>query len=232
MNVPKIMLDETKTRIVNKEEIVKYILFYMDNESLAKCKELFIKQNNLSFEEIKSIINAIDYRSYIIDSNIDDEEKFYLDNLDYISECFKEVYNSTNINSRIEDLLVKFLKYCIEEKEEKGIQNDYNMQSIFNDCKYNYDLKMIKNENFNNKIKDIMAKKDTILNQTDNNAGDYKEDNYLSRTQVLNFAPYKTPGHSLTKDNEQKYGGFIFTSIILQSSLVLAFILSMIMLFK
>ena len=239
MNIPKIKRDETNTKIVNRDEIINYIKFYEEENNLNSYKNALLTQNKVSGEEVKSIIDAIDYRLELfrkyntVRSDFNTLGEFYKDNLNYIKDCFKELYKSNYLASNVENILIDYLNYCVS-KEELGIQNDLETQNIFNEYKYNYDSGNFKDEsNFQNKVSDIMKRKDALLNKTDDNATDYKETNYLSQTQVLNLSPTINPGHSLTENNEsQKYGGFIFTSIILQSSIVLALILSLIALFK
>ena len=239
--IPKIKRDETNTKITNRDEIIRSIYYYENINSLPSYKNALLTQSKVDKSEVQSIIDAIDYRIDLFnkyESSKNDYnmlEQFYKDNLSYINNGFKELEISNNLNNSVEDLLSNFLNYCMTNEEE-GIQNVYQEQIIFDNYKNRFDF--LKNNNsiqdgsFHSKVIDIMNRKDNKINKTDDSANDYKENDYLSKTQLL-LTPNVNPGHSLTEeDNIQKYGGFIITSIVLQSSIILALLFSLFALFK
>ena len=62
---------------------------------------------------------------------------------------------------------------------------------------------------------------------------DYKEDNYLTRTQVLSLSPTTNKGYNLTEDDlKLNTKAFVATTIILEVTLALALIIALIIIFK
>lgn len=239
--IPKIKRDETNTKIINRDEIIRSIYYYENINSLPSYKNALLTQSKVDISEVQSIIDAVDYRIDLFNKyeNSKNEyntlEQFFSSNLNYINNGFKELEVSNNLNNSVEELLINFLNYCMTNEEE-GIQNVYQEQVIFDNYKNRFD--MLKNNNyildgsFHSKVIDIMNRKDNKINKIDDSANDYKDNDYLSRTQLL-LTPNVNAGHRLTEDdNTQKYGGFIITSIVLQSSILLALILSLFALFN
>lgn len=238
MDIPKIKKDSNQ-QILNEFEIVNFIKFNMSDNILDNYKKRLIeevtKKNNKV--NIESIIKALDLRINFKEkyNNVKDNYlelyNLFQENIDFIDECFNILFNdSISLCEDIENYLLKYLENLVE-KEDHGIQNNLHDYTIFEKFLVNYNNHP--NKDIYNKANSIIKKKMDLINRTDPNASDYKESNYLSRTQVLSLDPTINPGHSLTEDNpEQKYGGYIFTSIVLQSSLVLSLILSLLMLFK
>ena len=216
MSVPKIKRDETKTKIINKDDIIKYINYYMEENTLPNYKDALLNQTKVDFDEVKDIIDAIDNRINLYNdynnskSNIDTLNNFYKNNINYIKLCFKELFITNNVAIQIENFLTDFLDFCVTN-EENNIQNNLEFQNIFNIYKNKFDKKeFVPKIYFYNKINDIMERKNKQLDKVDASADDFFE---------------------LDESGEQ-YSGFILTSIIMESSLVLALLLSLIMLFK
>ena len=216
MNVPKIKRDITKTKIINSDEIITYLKYYMEDFTLPNYKNALLNQEKVSEDEVKPFIDVIDTRINMfndynnIKEDFDKLEVFFSENISYIKGSIKELYSTNSISIATENLITGFLNYLITN-EESGIQNNLEFQNIFDTYKKKFDNKeFVPKIYFYNKIKDIMDRKDSLLNKTDQDANDYFE----------------------KEIDDNSYGGFIFTSIILESSIVLALIISLIILFK
>ena len=235
--IPKIKLDESKKHIVNKEEMIEYINYYVNKEQLDYLKNELSIQKKVSMDEVKDLIEAIDERikifnNYnIIKNDYNGLNTFYRSNLTYLGNSFMAC-EKHDLDKEVEDLLYSFFKYTITN-EDNHIQNDIYSQELFNKLKNIYDnTKESSIPSFYNRIQDIMKLKDSIINRIDESANDYSD---LTKTTVLRLSNSNNPGHSLTEEDEidkTKIGGFIVTSIILQSSIILALILSLISLFN
>ena len=217
MSVPKLKRDETRTKIINKLEVIKYIKYYMEDSTLVNYKDALINQSKVDYNEVKDIIDEIDKRiDFFKEYNKIKVysltlKEFYKNNLDYFNECFHELFKTNNVSLSIENMLTNFLNYVVTN-EENGIQNDLEMQNIFNDYKNKFDNKeFVPKLYFFNKIKDIMERKDKILNKVDDNANDYVE---------------------IEVNDESTVGGYVLTTIILESSIAIILAIILITLFR
>ena len=216
MGVPKIKRDDTKSRIINKEEIIKYIKFNMEESTLLNYKEALLTQTKVSTVEVSDLVNSIDdrlhffneYNKYKNDNNV--LGTFYKNNINSLKEYFNELFMNNNIAIQIENLLTNFLDYCVIN-EENNIQNDLELQRLFDTYKTKFDKReFVPKMYFYNKVNDIMERKNKQLNRVDETAQDYIE----------------------PADEVNSYGGFILTSIIMEVSLILTLIISLILLFR
>ena len=214
MSVPKIKRDITNTKITNKDEIINYIKYYMEDDSLLKYKEALYNQTKIDYEEVKTIVNTIDFRRYLsseLEYKKEKVEQIYNINFDYIKKSFRELYKTNDIAFSLEKILIDFLDYCVTN-EENGIQNNLKFKDVLNEFKYRFDSKeYVPRIHFYNEEKNIIDRINALINKTDSAANDYKEKE--------------------TNENNN-YGGFILTSIIIESSIIIAFLLSLFALLK
>ncbi len=240
MNIPKLLRDETNTKITNKEEIINYINSDNNLEELKVYLSLLENQQKVDRSEVQEIINVLknklynnnefNYKYDLVSNDFDALADFYEENISFITKYMNKLNsgNYTNVN-----IVIKFMEYCIN-REINGFQNKLNTQNIFDGfITYYKNNSNNYNENFRNIMNDIISKKDNLLNSTDNNAMDYKEDNYLSRTQVLSLSPTSKKGYNLTEEDlKLNKAAFVATTIILEFSLAAILIVSLIILFN
>ncbi len=240
MNIPKLLRDETNTKIINREEIINYIDNDNNLEELKVYLSLLEKIEKFYRSEVEEIIsvlknklynnNEFNYKYDLVCNDFDALADFYEENISYIKEYMKEINNGNYINNNI---VIKFMEYCIN-RELNGFQNKLRTQNLFDQFISHYRNNINNyNENFKNIMNDIISKKDNLLNSTDNNAMDYKEDNYLSRTQVLSLSPSTNKGYNLTEEDlKLNKAAFVATTIILEFSLAAILVVALIILFK
>ena len=240
MNIPKLLRDETNTKITNKEEIINYINSDNNLEELKVYLSLLENQQKVDRSEVEEIINSLknklynnnefNYKYELVCNDFNALADFYEENISNIKEYMIEANtgNYTNIN-----IVIKFMEYCINS-EINGFQNKLNTQNLFDEFISYYKNNINNyNENFRNIMNDIIYKKNNILNSTDNNAMEYKENDYLSRTQVLSLSPISNKGYKLTEEDLKiNKAAFVATTIILEFSLVSIFIISLVILFN
>lgn len=242
MNIPKIKRDITNTTITNKQEIMDFINSYDNIDELRIYLKLIEGQNKVDKSEVKPIIEVVKnrinsvtnkYNEYDnIKQDFDKLNEFYDNNTDFILSCMRNV-NKNNLDSTNVRIVIDFLKFCLE-KEQNGYQNSLKVQNLFNDYLNYYSNNKDKfSDNIRLVLDEIILKKEDILNSIDNTAMDYKEDDYLSRTQVLRLSPNKNNGHNLTEDDLLLNSkAFVATTIILEASLAIALIIALIIVFK
>lgn len=241
MEIPKIKRDETKTKITNKNEIINFIMYNLNTNNLISYKNALEAQTKISHTEVIDLISIINQKLKLYEAfkNLNNDYEttlnFFNQNIKTLEKYFNGHIFNSNIDNELKNLFISFLNFSISN-EENGLQNNLNIQNLFNKTKmlfenkvYNTDIKL--DNEYISKIKNIYDRKDTLLNKSDNSAMDYKEDNYLSRTQVLSKTPYNINGHNIN-DEDLKVSGFVLTTIILEFSLVGTLITLLVLLFK
>lgn len=240
MNIPKLLRDETNTKIINKDEVINYIISDTNLEELKIYLSLLETQKKVDKSEVQDIIDVLKNKlynnnnfKYNYDKVCNDFDKlgdFYEENITYIKNYMDEINVGNYINSEI---VIKFMEYCIN-REINGFQNKLYSQKLFDEFISYYKNNSNKyNEVLSNKLNDIILKKESLLNSTDNNSMDYKEDNYLSRTQILSLSPTNNKGYNLTEEDlKLNKSAFIATTIILESSLAIILIILLVLLFN
>lgn len=241
MEIPKIKRDETKTKITNKNEIINFIMYYLNTNNLISYKNALETQTKISHTEVIDLISTINQKLKLynefknLNNDYETTLNFFNQNIKTLEKYFNEYIFNSNIDNVLKNLFISFLNFSMSN-EENGLQNNLNIQNLFNKTKmlfenkeYNNDIEL--DNEYISKIKSIYDRKDTLLNKSDNSAMDYKEDNYLSRTQVLSKTPYIINGHNIN-DEDLKVSGFVLTTIILEFSLVGTLITLLVLLFK
>lgn len=132
------------------------------------------------------------------------------------------------------NMLVDFLKFCVEN-EKNNVQNSRNTQEVFEYFINKYNGENVKDKKYKEVLDNIKNAHNAILNTTDKNAMDYREKNYLTAKE-LTLKTNITNGHSLTKDDENitklNSAAFIATTIVLEATLAIGLIISLIVLVK
>lgn len=200
------------------EAKVEYAL-NSNGERIYLVKDKIIKfvgeERNMYFlsENGDDIVSTVSFERYQNNSNLEnnkDELREYKDTPELIRSELYLLFESGTLTSEQRENAINFLSICIEN-EEKGI-NNYEMQEIFDEY-YNY----AKENNIypDERIKEIFNRKDKLENNKIND-----------NSNKLNNPHTK----KLLLDNN--YKGFIATAIILESVLVLGFVISLILLFR
>lgn len=130
------------------------------------------------------------------------------------------------------NMLIDFLKFCVE-REKNNIQNPHNTQETFEYFLNKYDGENVKDPKYKEILDNIKDAHNMILNKKDESAMDYKEKDYITAKE-LSLKPNVSNGHKLTDDNITNLNtkAFITTAIVLQATLVLTLILSLLALVK
>lgn len=235
MSIPKLVRDETKTKIINKNEVISYI---NNSENYLELKEYLTKlenQNKVDKNELIDIIEAVKNKLLTEESIINEYElikndfdklaDFYESNIEYIRHC---MYNM-NINNI--KFVIDFMKYCLL-RQQNGFQNKFKSQITYNEFKNYY---INNKEKFSEKLQsifdDILNEENNIINNV-NIEDDYKEDNYLTRTQVLSLS-HNNKGYNLTEEDlKLNSKAFVATTIILEATLAIGLIIALIFVFK
>jgi len=130
------------------------------------------------------------------------------------------------------DMLVKFLKFCIKRESDNHI-NPINTQKTFEKFLMEYKQGNIKDAKYDEIFDAIVNAHEANLNKRDTSAMDYREKDYNSvKTLVLSEQKkgyYLTDDDKITKLNS---AAFITTAIVLQGSLVVGLIISLLALVK
>ena len=240
MNIPKLKRDATNTKIINSDEIMNYITYDNDLNELSLYLKLLLQQTKVNKEEVSEIIKACEIRidelnsfknKYnLIKDDFDKLSDFYEENSECLLLYMREVFNKNY--SHLDDI-VHFFKYCLL-RQQNGFQNKLRTQNIFNEfCDYYISNRDRFDQNLRQEFDNLIEEKNKLLDSVDESAMDYKEDNYLTRTQVLSLSPTTNKGYNLTEDDlKLNTKAFVATTIILEVTLALALIIALIIIFK
>lgn len=190
-----------------------------NGERIYMVKDKIIKfvgeERNMYFlsENGDDIVNTVSFEQYQNNSNLEnnkDELREYKDTPESIRSELYLLFENETLTSEQKENAINFLSICIEN-EEKGI-NNYEMQEIFDEY-YNY----AKENNIypDERIREIFNRKDKLENNKINDNSN-KLNNQHTKKLLL----------------DNNYKGFIATAIILESVLVLGFVISLILLFR
>lgn len=240
MNIPKLKRDTTNTKIINSDEIINYITYDNDLNELTLYLKLLLQQTKVNKEEVSEIIKACEIRidelnsfknKYnLIKDDFDKLNDFYEENSECLLLYIREVFNKNY--SHLDDI-VHFFKYCLL-RQQNGFQNKLRTQNVFNEfCDYYISNRDRFDQNLRHEFDNLIEEKNKLLDSVDESAMDYKEDNYLTRTQVLSLSPTTNKGYNLTEDDlKLNARAFVATTIILEVTLALALIIALIIIFK
>ena len=240
MNIPKLKRDTTNTKIINSDEIINYITYDNDLNELSLYLKLLLQQTKVNKEEVSEIIKACEIRidelnsfknKYnLIKDDFDKLSDFYEENSECLLLYMREVFNKNY--SHLDDI-VHFFKYCLL-RQQNGFQNKLRTQNIFNEfCDYYISNRDRFDQNLRQEFDNLIEEKNKLLDSVDESAMDYREDNYLTRTQVLSLSPKTNKGYNLTEDDlKLNTKAFVATTIILEVTLALALIIALIIIFR
>ena len=253
MEIPSIKLNSEKNKIENIDSLKSYINSYNNLEELAIYYDKLIEQTKVPTNVLNELIDFVKsrldvlnyfysgYKDVVTKDNTEykDNIRFFLnDNIHLIESLKNSMMNNTNLSDSMCYLIKEFLNHAIDTEDKYHLINSSEISKLFTEfsiiintkIKNNY-FKSDKERQFYYEIKEIIDKKNSIINKKQEE-DDYKDNDYLSRTQVLKFSPSSSLGHSLTEEDSFKYGGYIVTTILLESTLALALIILLILLFK
>lgn len=249
MNLPKELIikrDSSKVKLTNKESIIEYIKSYENIDILEYYLNALKQQQKLKTEEIDAIILATQTRLNELEKLTKDflnqynEIKndnntlanFYETQIFYLNSIFNDI-KQNKANDKQINIMLNFLRFCVEREKNDKLQNFYKTQVLFDKFFEDYRNEKIVLENkYKEIIETISQIKFEVLNKVDDSAMDYKESGYqTAKTYTLTNNPNKE--HALTEDiTKLNSAAFITTAIVLQATLVLTLILSLLALVK
>lgn len=241
MNWPRELIikrDITNTKVENSKEIILFIETYNNIGILENYLSSLKTQTKLNINEVINIIesteNRINYLNEQIETykiergNSNDLVEFYETNIYFINKLINDYIETKVIGNSAMEIIIDFLKFCII-REKDNYQNKLQTQNTFNKF-YNFyktNKDNIRDDKYKEILIDIIDARDAILNKKDESAMEYSEKGY---TKVL------STGQSVINNEVEptKLGSaaFITTAIVLQSTLVLTLILSLLALVK
>lgn len=236
MNIPKLKRDITNTKIINKEEIISFINSYDNIEELSEYYTLLKKQNKVDMIEVSDIIhclekklsNSYEYKYNKVKDDFDLLGDFYENNIYVIEQFFDEICDNKFDNT---SKLCSFLEYCML-RQKNGFQNKIKSQMLFDKiCNIYINNEYNFPESLKQIIEKIMIEQKELLDKF--SSDDYKENDYLSRTQILSLSNKSNKEYNLTEDDlKLNSKAFIATTIILEGTLVLGLIIGLFYIFK
>lgn len=251
MNLPEELIikrDLSRIKLTNKESIIEFINSYDNTEVLEKYLNALKKQQKLKTEEIAEIINATESRLNELETptnnflNKYNEIKndnnalanFYESQIFYLNGIFNDI-KQNKANDRQINIILNFLRFCVDREKNEQLQNFRATQMLFDKFFQEYrEGKIVLESKYIEIVETIAQIKFEVLNKVDDSAMDYAESGYqTAKTYALTNNPNK--GHALTEeDNITKLGSaaFITTAIVLQATLLLTLILSLLALVK
>lgn len=185
-----------------------------NGERIYMVKDKIIKYDedmNMYFlsENGDKVLNNESFERYNNFNSDEEELKKYKETPELLRGKIYLLFEGQNLNDNEIKNIINFFEICIAN-EEKGIGND-ELQEIFDEYyKYAKENNIYPDE----RLREIFERKDK-LNKTYENDSKGLENVYIKK-KIL----------------ENNYRGFIATAIILESTLVLGFIISLIILFK
>ena len=130
------------------------------------------------------------------------------------------------------NMLVNFLKFCIK-RESENLINPMNTQNNFEKFLNEYNNGNVKDKNYVEILDTIKEAHSANLNKVDESAMDYREKDYTT-AKSLTLTNQKN-GYKLTEDEpitKLNSAAFITTAIVLQGSLILGLLISLLSLVK
>lgn len=235
----KLKRDETNTKIINKEEAIKlvgenYHLILLENY-LSQLKN----QTKVDMSEVEGIIDALEKRIEEIKSFNDNLEMskedtnqlslFYETNIEFINGII-DIYKKDEENlldKKTMKILIDFLMFSVNKIKNNEI-NYRRTQETFE--KFYMDNKYLDDKVYGELLKSIKEAYISILNKVDESSMEYKEKDYKTLSLINNpNSKYITNEEDITKLNT---AAFITTAIVLQGTLILGLIISLLTLVK
>lgn len=251
MNLPRELIikrDSSRIKLTNKEDIIEFIKLYDKEEVLENYLKALKEQTKLKTEEIDEIINATESRINELELSTnnflkqyneikEDNNKlanFYESQIFFINGIFNDIKNNKANDIKI-GIMLNFLRFCVDREKNEKLQNYRATQMLFDKFYQEYrEGKIVLESKYIEIIERIAKTKFEVLNKTDDSSMDYVESGYqTAKTYSLTNNPNK--GHALTEDDnitKLNSAAFITTAVILQTTLLLAFILSLLALVK
>lgn len=249
MNLPKELIikrDSSRVKLTNKESIIEYIKSCENIDILEYYLNALKQQQKLKTEEIDEILLATELRLNELEkltndflnryneikNDNDTLANFYETQIFYLNHVFNDIKQSESNDKEI-NIMLNFLRFCVEREKNEKLQNFYKTQVLFDKFFEDYRNGKIELESKYIEILETIAQiKFEVLNKVDDSAMDYVENGYqTAKTYTLTNKQNK--GYALTEDiTKLNSAAFITTAIILQATLVLTLILSLLALVK
>lgn len=236
----KLKRDETNTKIINKDDAIKlvgenYHLILLENY-LSQLKN----QTKVDMSEVEGIIDALEKRIEEIKIFNDSLEMskedtnqlslFYETNIEFINGII-DIYKKDEENlldKKTMKILIDFLMFSVNKIKNNEI-NYRRTQETFE--KFYMDNKYLEDKVYGELLKSIKEAYISILNKVDESSMEYKEKDYktLSLINTSNSKYITNKEEDITKLNT---AAFITTAIVLQGTLILGLIISLLTLVK
>lgn len=249
MNLPRELIikrDSTRVKLTNKESIIKFIESYDNAEVLEQYLNALKSQQKLKTEEIDEIIKNVETRINELELNTNkflnqyNEIKednnslanFYETQIFYLNGIFNNIKHGKSTDKEI-NIMLKFLRFCVDREKNEQLQNYRGTQILFDNFFKEYrEGIFILEEKYIEVVEKIAKIKFEVINKTDDSAMDYAESGYqTAKTYTLTNNTNK--GHALTEEaTKLNSAAFIATAIVLQATVLITFILSLLALVK
>lgn len=241
MNWPEELIikrDTTNTKVDNANDITIFIKNYSNIFVLEQYLLSLKTQTKLKQDEVIPIMEVtekrINYLNEVLDkfkeekNNSNNLSEFYENNIYFVNTILKNFKESLKLENKSETILIEFLRFCID-REKENYQNKLKTQNTFNEC-YNFYKKVkgiIEDSKIKKELDNIVEARDAVLNKKDENAMEYSEKGYLK---------VSTNGMSILNNDEDitnvGKAAFITTTIIIEATLAITFIMSLLALVK
>lgn len=249
MNLPKELIikrDSSRIKLTNKEDIIDFIKSYDNVAVLEKYLRALQNQQKLPKEEVEGIIKSTESRINDLElstnnflnqyNEIKNDNNalanFYESQIFFLNGIFNDIKNG-KANEKQITIMLNFLRFCVDREKNDQLQNYRATQILFDKFFQDYrEGKFILESKYIEIVETIAQIKFEVINKVDDSAMDYAESGYqTAKTKALTNNPNK--GHALTEDiTKLNSAAFITTAIILQATLVLTLILSLLALVK
>lgn len=249
MNLPRELIikrDSTRVKLTNKESIIEFVESYDNAEVLEQYLNALKSQQKLKTEEIDEIIKNVETRINELELNTNkflnqyNEIKednnslanFYETQIFYLNGIFNNIKHGKSTDKEI-NIMLKFLRFCVDREKNEQLQNYRGTQILFDNFFKEYrEGIFILEEKYIEVVEKIAKIKFEVINKTDDSAMDYAESGYqTAKTYTLTNNTNK--GHALTEEaTKLNSAAFIATAIVLQTTILITFILSLLALVK
>ncbi len=249
MNLPRELIikrDSTRVKLTNKESIIEFIESYDNAEVLEQYLNALKNQQKLKTEEIDEIIKNVETRINELELNTNNfltkyneikEDNnslasFYETQIFYLNGIFNNIKKGKTTDKEI-NIMLNFLRFCVDREKNEQLQNYRGTQILFDKFFQEYREGIFVLESKYIEIVETIAKiKFEVINKIDDSAMDYAESGYQT-AKTYSLTNNTNKGHALTEEaTKLNTAAFITTAIVLQATVLITFILSILALVK
>ena len=117
MEIPKIKRDETKTKITNKNEIINFIMYYLNTNNLISYKNALETQTKISHTEVIDLISTTNQKLKLynefknLNNDYETTLNFFNQNIKTLEKYFNEHIFNFNIYFKSKFSFPHFLNF-------------------------------------------------------------------------------------------------------------------------